>query len=202
MAGGSRNWAYVGGVVLSAAVGVAAGVWYDIGQVTGDEPPIRVKNGSMHLDLDSGGWTQDATCTERGGGKCWTPNTGESEGVFGVVITPMPDGCRPPTGAVVDRVTVGYSDETKVSLKVGAKKGGSAKRWRTKVRPHGKLTLEENGRRLSYGTPGKAGVVKWIELDGEDAQGAPDRWRCEFTESAPLVEACFTSTGDAAKCRR
>lgn len=202
MAGGSRTWGCAGGLVLAAGMGVVGGMLYDRAQVSGDEPPIRVKNGSMHLDLDSGGWKQDATCTDGGGGKCWTPDAGESEGVFGVVIKPMPADCQLPAGAVVDRVTVGYSDGTKVSLKVGAKKGGRAKEWRTKVRPHGKLTREANGQRLSYGAPGDGGVVEWIELDGEDETGTPDRWRCTFTAAVPLVEACFTSTGDAAKCGR
>jgi hypothetical protein len=179
--------------IAAAAGAVAIGVVaFLVIMGAGDEPPIRVKNGSIDFLLGGGEWREDNPCTKGDQAPCWEPSAGENSGAFDVVV--MSDTtCVIPTGWTIDKITVVPSVGRKVTLKPG--KGGHI-RQATKVRPHAALTRDANHRERLYHDAAEA-YVKELEFDGENAQGDADKFRCTFSGKEDLKVACIWSWATA-----
>ena len=131
-----------------------------------DEPPIRVRNGSMTMTLVSSKW-KDA-------GQAWKPVDGTNAGGFIVVVEVATRSGRvlgqPVFGKEVD---ISYSDGAVIRFKHGAAK--------TKVTPKRVLTKTAEDV-LAYGQPGK-GYITGVEVKDRNTS-----WRCAFSSRARLSE--------------
>jgi hypothetical protein len=133
-----------------------------------DEPPIRVRNGSMTITLVSGKWKAD--------GKAWTPLDGKNGGGFIVVVEIATRSGRTLGQPVFGKeVEISYSDGAVIRFK----RGTLSKK--TKVTPKRDLQLTSDPV-LEYGQPGK-GYITGVEVkDGGTS------WRCGFESRAALAE--------------
>lgn len=133
-----------------------------------DEPPIRVKNGSMTLTLVSSDWKPSGTA--------WTPRAGTNAGGF-IVVVEIVRGSRRELGQPVfgRAVEITYSDGAVIRLKYS----GNAKK--TKVTP--KHDLRKTAAEvLEYGQPGK-GYITGLEVMDRGTS-----WRCSFGSRRDLSE--------------
>jgi len=152
-----------------------------------DEPPIRVRNGSMTIALVSGKWKAD--------GKAWTPFDGKNGGGFIVVVEIATRSGRMLGQPVFGKeVEISYSDGAVITFK----RGTFSKK--TKVTPKRDLLLTADPV-LEYGQPGK-GYITGVEVkDGSTS------WRCGFENRAALSEIDIyplpnTLRGTRARARR
>lgn len=193
---GSSTWEQAVTLAVVAAVALAVGYgikdWFS---TLGDEPPIRVKNGSMELRLDTGIWEEDA-CPGNPSRPCaWRPSDGESRSTFAVVVQSR-TVCAVPGDATIDRIALVYSDNKRFMLKPGNRQDGG--RLATMVRPPAPLKPDpQNPAWLRYDA---GGFVKEMHLDGDDAQGNPASWSCTFADVEDLEEACIASSGKKDAC--
>ena len=146
--------------------------------VPGDEPPIRVRNGSMDIQLDSGTWV--------GNVNGWSPSEGKPSGTHAVEVKTAGAHTCPTLNpqATWRVVTIAYTDGVKIRLTPSASS-------RTVVTP--KTALVNPGpepRVLRHGTLG-VGYISQIELRGG---GQP--WACTFTAASQLavINICPAST--------
>lgn len=157
----------LGGLLAGAAIAGAV-LWCLRLFRAGDEPPIRVKGGSLHLDLHKGG-----TWQRLGGSGKWRISTGQrSREEYCVSISGSGKGCSVPCGR---RVKITYTDGARVDV-VEIKAPG----LNTMVESTRALTLASGGTRLTL--PG-SGFISRIEVDGhvcDFAQGEFDE--AELTE--------------------
>ena len=133
-----------------------------------DEPPIRVRNGSMTIALDSSEW--------KASGEAWTPLDGTNAGGFNVVIEVATRSGRA-TGQPVfgKEVEISYSDGAVIRFK----RGPSSKK--TTVTP--KRVLQKTaGPVLEYGQPGKG------YIDAVEVKDSSTSWRCAFESRDRLSE--------------
>jgi hypothetical protein len=175
----TRQWvAIAAGVVIVAAVAFAAIKLLQ----TGDEPPIRVKNGSMDI-LADGGWSDT--------GSGWSPRSGKSSGSYAVEVkTAQPSPCPAMDSKARWRVImIGYSTSKKV--KIMFVPSASSK---TEVGPTRKLT-DNASALLRHGMPG-VGYIDEVELSGRMDGG--DQWTCSFTSADQLkqINICPASKPD------
>ena len=136
--------------------------------VSSDEPPIRVRNGSMTIALVSSAWKASR--------QAWTPLDGTNAGGFIVVVEVATRSGRTLGQPVFGReVEVSYSDGAVVRFK----RGPISKK--TKVTPKRVLrkTADEV---LEYGQPGK-GYIAGVEVKDRSTS-----WRCAFRSRAMLSE--------------
>ena len=133
-----------------------------------DEPPIRVRNGSMTMTLVSSEW--------KASGRAWTPRDGTNAGGFIVVVEVATRSGRMLGQPVFGReVEVAYSDGAVIRFK----RGRSSKK--TKVTP--KRVLQKTADPvLEYGQPGK-GYITGVEVKDRGTS-----WRCAIGSRAMLSE--------------
>lgn len=133
-----------------------------------DEPPIRVRNGSMTLTLVSSRWKAE--------GQSWTPLAGKNGGGFIVVVeVATKAGCVLGQPVFGREVAISYSDGAVIKFK----RGTISKK--TKVTPKHRLQQTAN-EVLEYGLPGD-GYITGVEVkDGGTS------WACAFQGRAALCE--------------
>lgn len=119
-----------------------------------DEPPIRVRNGSMRIELINGEWM--------GSDNAWTPKNGKSKPGFVVVVERATlVGTTVERPVYGTRVDVTYSDGKVVKFRHHR---GSGK---TKVTPKGILTRAKPWL-LVYGTAG-TGCIASVQVKNAGA---------------------------------
>jgi len=157
---------------VAAGVGLAVGVLLTFSALSvssgaGDEPPIRVKNGSLDLDLPkgSGTWEKDSDA------KHWkiAGNKTKKSADFTVALFPAPGKSCPATTATASSVVITYSDGTTVTLDI--------KNKGTKVTATGDLSTSQNDELLSYTA---SGFIKDITVGSS---------MCSFNSSTELSVA-------------
>ena len=128
-----------------------------------EEPPIRVKRGSMYLDLlTSGlGWNQDDPA-----GKEWSPKGAGQNSAHRYNLKWSLNGtpCRDPLPTQANRVEVWYSDETKVDIK-------HLNTNKSQLSGSSTLSKTSDERRLKYGLNGYVAKVRVT----------PGNFECSFT---------------------
>ena len=133
-----------------------------------DEPPIRVRNGSMTIALGSSEW--------KASGQAWTPLVGTNAGGFNVIVE-VATGSGIAIGQPVfgREVEISYSDGTVIRFK----RGPSSKK--TKVTP--KRVLRKTADPvLEYGQPGE-GYINGVVVKENNTS-----WRCAFESRDMLSE--------------
>jgi hypothetical protein len=155
------------------AVGVLVGAGIVIGGIltgfvaAGDEAPIRVRNGSIDLELYGGKkWNED------GDKKHWKLKTGtRHSNNYGVYIAPS-DANNCPGGLNVtgQNVRFGYSDGTFIDLKSQGNK--------TKVNSTADLEVSSDQGTISYKGNG---YISLVRVDSTDV--------CRFTANDPKLSA-------------
>ena len=172
--GARRGLGAVMTLVVLAAVVLAVGAWRPSPQA-GDEPPIRVKNGSMHITLDSGSWADN--------GDAWSPSGGGNSGGYDVKVQ-CGSGASCANGAKAsgNLVRVVFSDGFTVTFTPSG---------RTLIRPKSQLTKVSDSL-LRYGTPG-SGYVQKVEVLGG---GRP--FLCTFNSANALTEITICKAGGSA----
>ena len=164
-------------VVITAVVVVVAGlIIWQIVTSSGDEAPIRVRNGSMTID------TEDATWQDEGG--AWSNETGKKEhkGDFWVRVD-LTDGnsCK------------GTGRPVQIEYSAGGFKAlfnvvGNPPR--TKVSPKGQLT-KESDTRLSHGATGE--YITGVRINGNTLT-------CDITQNnLKVINIC--SSADLKDCQ-
>ena len=142
---------------------VAVGVLAYALLTTSEEPPIRVKKGSMHLDLlTSGqGWNQDSP-----DGKVWSPKGSGKNPSHKYTLMWSLDGtpCENPLPTQANRVEVWYSDATNVEIK-------HQPSHKSQLIGSTTLSMTNDERRLTYGV---GGYVARIRV-------TPGNFSCTFT---------------------
>ena len=164
------------------------GLYYPLG----DEPPIRVKNGSIVIELGEGEW-------ENGGDDSWSPSKGKHTGDFLVRVDgPGKGDCEKTSIATGKMVDLSYSASGGVSFQAGRKHPIF---WplRTQVRQQKALKLSESKRQLTYPDPptNDKGYISEIAVIGG---GAP--WTCSFElKDDNLVISICSSPSILDQCR-
>jgi hypothetical protein len=157
-------------IAILVIIGALLGLGYCAARVLlqlGDEPPIRVRNGSMKLELDRGEWKDN--------GDGWSPSAGKNSGGFTVKVESSPGySCGPGQPVRGSEVLFSYSDSTEVKVSSPGSSG------RTKVQP--KDTLRKASLTLlEYGQAGDQGYITAVEV-----KDGGTRWRCEFKDGNAL----------------
>jgi hypothetical protein len=154
-------------VVLIVLVG---GGLYVVMSLLGDEPPIRVRNGSMEVVLAQGEWKDD--------GDAWTPSEGKSRSAFTVtVVSANGHACQAGQTGSGKEVWVLYSDKSEFTFKFAGFFNP-----KTKVRPKDKLA-KITPQLLRYGQPDDGGFVI-----GVGTRSGANTWSCTFASPEQLSE--------------
>ena len=136
---------------------------------TGDEPPIRVRNGSVDVELpETADWTAD--------GDAWTPSKGRGSGTFQVKVESAPGySCKAGQTGSGKEVWVWYSETAE---QVTFKSEGRPERRRSGQRPSSRKPAI---RYLRYGQE-KPGYITGVGVrDGSKT------WSCTFSSAAELI---------------
>jgi hypothetical protein len=151
-------------VVLIVLVG---GGLYVVMSLLGDEPPIRVRNGSMLIELAGiQEWKAD--------GDAWTPSDGKSAGTFQVKVDASGDAvCEGGRAASGKDISIWYSDNTEVRFKLSGLFGKKTKVW-----PKDKLERADP-RSLRYEQVGVSGYIARVEVKGTPL-------KCTFSGASQL----------------
>ena len=159
-------------VVLITLVG--AGL-YVVMSLLGDEPPIRVRNGSMEVVLGQGEWKDD--------GDAWTPSEGQSRKGFTVtVVSANGHSCQNGQTGSGKEAWILYSDKTEFTFKFAG-----IFNPKTKVRPKGELA-RVTPQVLRYGQPGDQGYII-----GVGTKDGSNTWSCTFASREQLSEIIVCS---------
>jgi hypothetical protein len=134
---------------------------------TGVEPPIRVRNGSMLIELAGiQEWKAD--------GDAWTPSDGKSAGTFQVKVDASGDAvCEGGTAASGKDISIWYSDNTEVRFKLSGLFGKKTKVW-----PKDTLARADP-RSLRYEQVGVSGYIARVEVKGTPL-------KCTFSSASQL----------------
>ena len=137
-------------VVLLALVGASLFV---VMSLLGDEPPIRVRNGSMEVVLEQGEWKDD--------GDAWTPSEGKSGKGFTVtVVSANGHACQDGQTGSGKEAWILYSDKTEFSFRFAGLFNP-----KTKVRPKDSLA-RVTPQMLRHGQPGDLGYIIGVANEG------------------------------------
>jgi hypothetical protein len=172
-------------LVLAALILGGLGVAYYLikPMLLGDEPPIRVRNGSVDLVLPSPpDWTGEWAAESDD----WTPSKGKGSGTLLVKVESAAGfSCGAGQTGSGKEVWISYSDDPeRVTLKA---EGSSGK---TKVRPKNKL-LAAGTLVLRYGQEG-AGYIT-----GVGAKDGSNEWSCTFTAREQLGTIIICPAGQS-----
>ena len=163
-------------VVMVAVLLVLAGIGVVLSARQGDEAPIRVKNGSMDVDLVSGTWVDN--------GDAWSPSTGATAGTYFVKVVGG-------TGLSCDgNITAGSGNVVSVSYSDGLTIRFTPASGRTGVRPKSGLTRATPSL-LQHGSAG-VGYISAVTVVGP---GTP--LRCTIPSAAALSEIHICSGKNA-----
>jgi hypothetical protein len=160
----------------------------------GDEPPIRVRNGSYHLELMSGdtGWKEGA---DENGQPAWAVASGENKGSFVVkVLSSASSNCSQGdefTG--VTRVTLRPSSGQPILIFPGREQLGSAQENRTKVVPRNRQMTWDGKGTLSAADASHRITGVTLQLRGGPVS-------CDFPREGSDSLVCISSTGVASDC--
>jgi hypothetical protein len=161
------------------ALGVLA---YQLLTTTSEEPPIRVKKGSMHLDLltTGAGWNQDDS-----DGKEWSPKGSGQNSAHKYALTWSLNGtpCEGALPTEANRVEVWYSDSTKVDIK-------HQPSHKSKLTGSATLSKTNDERRLTYGL---AGFVARVRV-------TPGNFDCSFSAGEFLGLCLCQGTACPSNC--
>jgi hypothetical protein len=153
--------------VLGFVVGAAAGVGVTLGVSSGEEAPIRVKNGSFELELYGGQqWEQDG---DRRNWKIQGNRQRRGNDYHLTIAHSNASDCSA-SEAPAQRITFTFSDGTSIEVRATGR--------RTRITSGNDMT--GTGGRLSYGPPG--GFINAITLDANTtplctfAQKDPQLW--------------------------
>jgi len=154
-------------VVVVALLVVLAGIGVVVtARQGGTEPPIRVRNGSMDVTLDSGTWVDN--------GDAWSPSTGVTAGTYFVKVVGG-------TGFTCDaNRTVGSGNVVSISYSDGVTIRFTPASGRTGVRPKSDLTRATPAL-LKHGAAG-TGHISEVKVNG------PAGVTCSFPTTAALSE--------------
>lgn len=154
-------------VVVVALLVALAGIGFVVSVVAqGDEPPIRVRNGSMEVELVSGTWVES--------GDAWSPSTGATAGTYFVKVVGG-------TGFTCEaNRTVGSGNVVSVSYSDGVMIRFTPANGKTGVRPKSDLTRVTPAL-LRHGTAG-TGHISGVTVTG------PAGVTCSFPTAAALSE--------------
>lgn len=153
-----------------AALLAAAATYYYLTSKAGDEPPIRVKGGSIHLELihNSKSWKED------GNRRKWKLSGGtRGSNTLAVYLAPKNAAHCSVTYASADYVEFVYSDGTTIEIRPINNK--------TKVTSSGDLTKSDD-QNLMYQKPG--GFIDVIKVGGQEV--------CNFSEPGQLHGVLIT----------
>lgn len=155
-----------------------------------DEPPIRVKNGSIVIELDKGEWVN-------GGDDSWSPSMGTSSGDFSVRVVDGPGDCRQGRKATGKIVHLSYSviGSGKFHFTVGRKFPWIFSRH-TEVGPKKLLTLSDSKKQLRYPATKDEGYISEIVVEGG---GAP--WGCTFDQYYEGLEIYICPSTSTNECK-
>jgi len=164
---GGQTAAIVGFAAIVGAAAGAVAAWFKLRALvaTGDEPPIRVKNGSMEFQLltkaGSRNWDED------GNPRKWKVSGGSrGKDEFQVTIVVRTGATCSSQSVSGKTVEVEYSDDTKVELKATGKK--------TRLTSGKDLTRTDEKRTLEYT---ESGHIRRITVDS---------FTCNFTDRDQL----------------
>lgn len=136
----------------------------------GDEPPIRVRNGSMNIELVQGQWDDS--------GDGWSPSSGWNWGTFEVKVTSANlHACSDGQAGSGKEVWVRYSDSDRTEISFTSTGSMMGK---TRVRPKNKLE-RVSAQLLRHGGEADGGFIV-----GVGAKGGAKPWSCEFKERSGL----------------
>jgi len=168
------TWTLVTIVILGAAI-LATGAW-SARPDPGDEPPIRVVNGSMNITIGAGSWSD--------GGNAWVPSDGGNPGQYDVKIQcGAGANCANGSKASGNVVKITYSDGFVATV---TPSGGH-----TGVTPKAQLTKVSNAM-LRYGQTG-VGFIKSVQVLGG---GQP--LTCTFASAGALTAITICPAGGSA----
>jgi len=155
--------------IVAAIVALAALTYFAFRLfTTGVEPPIRVRNGSMEIELGSGKWV--------GNGNGWSPSGGKPSSTYAVEVRTASGHSCPAQDpqARWQVVSITYSDNVRILLTPSASSN-------TVVAPKRELENPINAPRLlRHGMPG-VGYISQIDL-----RGGGNPWSCTFTAAQQL----------------
>jgi hypothetical protein len=173
----TRQWIVIAAAVIVLAGLVAAARWV---YFASEEPPIRVRNGSMNLVLDSGTWVTN--------GSAWSPSVGAITGKYDVKVD-LAEGitCLSGTTATGNVIKITYGDSPNpIMITPAAKK--------TQVTPKGGFTNPTPiPRLLRYGTAGDGKYIRQIEV-----LGGGSSFSCSFNNAQELFEIIICPSGHPA----
>jgi hypothetical protein len=151
-------------VVLVVLVG---GGLYMVLSLLGDEPPIRVRNGSMEVVLKNGEWQEDVDA--------WFPSQDQVLSEFTVMVeNSAGSSCKDGQTGSGQKVLVSYTDGTIVSFMQAGSSG--------KIIVQPKDALRKAGPRLlEHGQANDKDYITAVEVLGG---GRP--WTCEFGSDGAL----------------
>jgi hypothetical protein len=172
------QWILIAAGIVVATVLIGGALLYLMGP--GDEQPIRVRNGSMDLELLQA--KTQPNKWEDNGGDGWSQSEGKSSGLFYVkVLSANPDGCASPATANGRFVTISYTDGVTVTFRHAKKSFYSSPK--TKVDEKDEFT-NPSALLLRHGTPGDPEhYISRIRVSG----GTTDL-KCKFRNAAELTE--------------
>ena len=133
-----------------------------------DEPPIRVRNGSMTIALVSSEWKPS--------GQSWTPADGTNAGGFIVVVEVVTRSGRVMGQPVFGKeVEIFYSDGAVIRFKRGP----------LRRRPRSRRSASSRRSRTRYWSMGNraTGYITGVEVKDRSTS-----WRCAFKSRAALSE--------------
>lgn len=163
-------------VVVVALLVVLAGIGAVLSAMQSDEAPIRVRNGSMEVELVGGTWAEN--------GDAWSPSTGTTAGTYFVKVLGG-------TGSSCDsNVTIGSGNVVSVSYSDGFTARFTPGSGRTGVRPKSDLSRATPST-LRHGTSG-AGHISEVRVVGPGTS-----LRCSFPTTAALSEIHICSAQNA-----
>lgn len=155
-------------VVVVAVLVVLAGIGFVLSAVqSGDEPPIRVRNGSMDVDLVGGTWADN--------GDAWSPSNGTTAGRYFVKVTGGPGF------SCASNITIGSGNVVSVSYSDGVTIRFTPSSGRTGVRPKSALSLATSAT-LRHGASGE-GHISEVSVVGPGTS-----LRCSFPTAGALSE--------------
>jgi hypothetical protein len=177
-----RHWVLLAAVLVGPAV--AGAYWF--GPLLGlpqEEPPIRVKNGSMLFELvKANEWTEEA---DKSG---WSPRNGLDKGQWSVkVVSGAGHTCPDGATATGNSVAITYSDN--FVARIGPRQGSG----RLKVGSRSAdFTKGPAAFQLRYPTANENGWIKEIRVTGGGGTWRP----CTFASRAQLVEIRLCDPGN------
>ena len=142
-------------------------VYLAVQYLLGDEPPIRVRNGSLEIVLKKGEWNAEVDA--------WSPSDDKVVSGFTVSVESSAGySCGAGQTGSGQEVSVSYTDGTQVSFKQAGSSG------KIVVQPKG-ILRKASPRLLEHGQANDKDYINAVEVKGGVAP-----WTCEFESDKAL----------------